>query len=123
MDPMRVTHRFRLRAAGFRLAEDAEAPPPSWMVAKSKLLLVELRSILGKRERDLKGDPRGHQALVELDHALRKYNPHGSTTMGSEREIQFLLLLIEKELDADAIDHAEVADLAKRFARLITSAG
>jgi len=119
MDLTRVIHRFRLRAAGFRLAEDAEAPPSASMTTKSKLLVAELRSMLGKRERELKGDPRGHQALVELDHALRKYNPHASATMGAEREIQFLLLLIQKELDAEVIDHGEVADLAKRFVRLL----
>lgn len=117
----KVVQRHRLQAAGFRVAEDAEAAPSASMLAKSKQLVAELRSMLNKREKDLKGDLQGYQALEHMDRALKRYNPHMSKTVGFEREVQFLLVLIQRELDALVIDTDEVADLSKRFERLITT--
>jgi hypothetical protein len=105
----KVVHRFRLRASGFRFADEGEALPSTAMVAKTRSLIREMRSLLVKAQLG--------PLLGSFDRALRRYD--GMPTVGTERDVQFHVLLGIKELEKAAPDAKALGGTIERIESLL----
>jgi hypothetical protein len=109
-----VLHRFRLRRAGFILAEKSEAGPSLAVLARTRALIAELRMLLGS----LDSAPRG-----VLERTLKRYDGRRSPSTGFERELQFKLLLGIKELERPAPNVPRISVITKDLGELLDQLG
>lgn len=110
----RVLHRYRLRQAGFVLAERAETAPSPAILAKSRALVAELRelaTVLGPPQRGL------------IERTVKKYDSSLSPSTGFERDFQFQLLLAIKELEKPSPNNARISSILKELDEIFTQMG
>jgi hypothetical protein len=109
-----VVHRHLLRSAGFALADSPAVPERA-----QRLTVRYLSEIEASIDRLAHGPSR--TPLVGLRHALSQYDPSTSPDSSFERDFQFLLLLVAKELDAETLDTRMISDLTKRIVKHLSS--